>query len=217
MKTQKEIKQQNVDVCGCNATTENVFLLVVIPRLAVCGGSCWCYKKAWTSLSCATLLSLSKEWSCRCVSACALGPMTEATASTPGGPPMRKKHFLEHSMGQKNNLPREKWLNSHNPTQWSWEEKFKRTARFPVRRLTVACDTFKLSRQNMTAFKNLTPLTQQWHLINKFAVCVLRLFCIGRNKFIFHASTALWLLLIENTEWFPTSLSCTQTTSAAEM
>lgn len=28
------------------------------------------------------------------VSVCALGPMTEAVASTPGGPPMRKKHFL---------------------------------------------------------------------------------------------------------------------------
>lgn len=28
------------------------------------------------------------------VSACALGPMTGAMASTPGGPPMRKKHFL---------------------------------------------------------------------------------------------------------------------------
>lgn len=25
---------------------------------------------------------------------CALGPMTGAMASTPGGPPMRKKHFL---------------------------------------------------------------------------------------------------------------------------
>ena len=29
-----------------------------------------------------------------CVSVCALGPMTGAMASTPGGPPMRKKHFL---------------------------------------------------------------------------------------------------------------------------
>lgn len=33
---------------------------------------------------------------CVCVptSVCALGPMTGAMASIPGGPPMRKKHFL---------------------------------------------------------------------------------------------------------------------------
>ena len=75
----------------------------------------------------------------------------------------------------------------------------------------------QLNRQNMAAFKNMTPLAQQRRIINKFAACVLKLFRIARNKFIFHASIALWLLLIKNTEWFPTSLPCTHTSSAAKM
>lgn len=61
-----------------------------------------------------------------------------------------------------------------------------------------------------------TALAPQQCIINKFALYVLKLFCIGKNKFIFHASVALWLLLIENTEWFPTSLPCTHTMSAAK-
>lgn len=45
-------------------------------------------------------------------------------------------------------------------------------------------------------------------------MCALKLSYTRRNKFIFYASSALWLLLIENTEWFPTSLACTHTMSA---
>lgn len=48
----------------------------------------------------------------------------------------------------------------------------------------------------------------------KINLPALKLSCTGRNKFIFHASSALWLLLIEDTEWFPTSLACTHTMPA---
>lgn len=76
----------------------------------------------------------------------------------------------------------------------------------------------------MTAFENIIPLPRRRRrrcVINKFAPAyvyaravhvraLLKLLGIGRNKFIFHASIALWLLLIENTERFPTSLGRTQ-------